>query len=93
MIGWSKFSTNQKRYTDRASDTSSVWNLSAVRFSDVISLGNRRWRRREMSAVFSGYRSGRSHAMLAAPKGRDREHCIVTSAPVAAKETTRILNG
>ena len=76
MIGWSKFSTNQKHYPDRASNTSSVWNLSAVRFSDVISLGNRRWRRREMSAVFSGYRSGRSHAMLPAPTGVDREHCI-----------------
>ena len=45
--------TNQKHHPDLGSDTSSVWNFCA-RFSDVISLENRRWRR-EMSAVFSGY--------------------------------------
>jgi len=46
--------TNQKHYPDLGSDTSSVWNF-CVRFSDVISRG-KQWWRREMSAVFSGYR-------------------------------------
>ena len=69
MIGWSKLSTNQNHYPDRASDTSSVWNFSTARSSDVISLRNCLWRSREMSAVFLGYRSGRSHAMLPAPHG------------------------
>ena len=58
-ISWSKFSrgtTNQKYFTALGSDASSVWNFRA-RVSDVISWGNQ-WRRREMSAVFSGYVSG-----------------------------------
>ena len=54
LIGWSKFSTNQKHYPDLGSDTSSVWDFYA-RFSDVISRGNQWWRR-EISAVFSEYR-------------------------------------
>ena len=54
LIGWSKFSANQEHYPDLGSDTSSVWNFCA-RFSDVISRGDHQWRR-EMSAVFSGYR-------------------------------------
>ena len=37
---------------DQGSDVSSVWSFCA-RFSDVISRGNRCWRR-EMSVVFSG---------------------------------------
>ena len=44
-------------YPPLDSDVSSVWSFFAcVRFSDVISRGNQ-WRRREMSAVFSGYTS------------------------------------
>ena len=54
LIGWSKFSTNQKHYPDLGSEASSVWNFWA-RFSDVFSRGDHRWRG-EMSAVFSGYR-------------------------------------
>ena len=46
-------STNEKRYPDLGTDTSSVWNF-CTRFSNVISRGNQWWRR-EMSAVFSGY--------------------------------------
>ena len=45
-------STNQKHQPDLSSDTSSVWNFSA-HFSDITSRGNQ-WRRRKMSAVFSG---------------------------------------
>ena len=52
LIGWSKFSNRQKYYPDLRSDVSSIWSFCA-RFSDVISRGNRCWRR-EMSAVFSG---------------------------------------
>ena len=52
LIGCSKFSNSQKYYPDLGSDVSSVWSFCA-RFSDVISRGNRCWRR-EMSAVFSG---------------------------------------
>ena len=44
--------SRQKHYPDLRSDVSSVWSFCA-RFSDVISRGNRCWRR-EMSAVFSG---------------------------------------
>ena len=46
-------STNQKHYSDRGSDTSSVWNFCTLS-SDVISRGNQWWRR-EMSAVFSDF--------------------------------------
>ena len=53
LIGWSKFSTNQKHYPDLGSDTSSVWNFCA-RFSDVTSWGNRLVASRN-AAVFSGY--------------------------------------
>ena len=55
LTGWSRFpwgTTNQKHYPDPGSDPSSVWNFCA-HFSDVISQGNRWWRR-EMAAVFSG---------------------------------------
>ena len=49
-ISLGKFvSTNQKHYPDLSSDASSVWNFCAC-FSDVISRGNRWWRR-EMSSV------------------------------------------
>ena len=40
LIGWSKFSANQKHYPDLGSDTSSVWNFWA-RSSHVISQENR----------------------------------------------------
>ena len=44
-------------YPPLGSGVSSAWNFFAcVRFSDVISRENQ-WRRREMSAVFSGYTS------------------------------------
>ena len=43
-----------RHYPDLGSDASSVWNF-CTRFSDFISWGNQWWRR-EMSAVFSGYR-------------------------------------
>ena len=42
-----------RHYPDLGSDASSVWNFFA-RFSDVIWRGNQ-WKRRQMSAVFSGY--------------------------------------
>ena len=44
-------------YPDMGSVASSVWNFCA-RFLDVLSRGNQ-WRRREMSAVFPGYRKVR----------------------------------
>ena len=50
LIGWSKFSTNQKHHSDLGSDALSVWNFCA----DVISGGNQWWRLK-MSAVFPGY--------------------------------------
>ena len=49
--------TNQWHYPDMGSVASSVWNFCA-RFLDGISQGNQ-WRRREMSAVFPGYRKAR----------------------------------
>ena len=54
FFGWKFASDNQKHNVnpDLSSDASSIWNFCA-RFSDVISRGNRWWRR-EMSAVFSG---------------------------------------
>ena len=52
LIGWKFASNNQKHYPDLGSDASSVWNFCAC-FSDVISRGNRWWRR-GMLAVFSG---------------------------------------
>ena len=45
--------TNQKHYPDLGSDTSSVW-IFCARFSNLVSRGNRWWRR-EMSTVFSGW--------------------------------------
>ena len=44
-------STNQKHYPDLGSHAALVWNFCAC-FSDVISRGNRWWRRK-MSSVFS----------------------------------------
>ena len=49
-------SANQKRYLDLGSYTSSVWNF-CTRYSEVIFRGLK-WRLRETSAVFSGYRLG-----------------------------------
>ena len=46
-------STNQKHYLDLGKDALSVWNF-CTRFSDVISRGNRLWRR-NVSSVFSSY--------------------------------------
>ena len=46
-------SANQKYYPGLGSDTSSVWNFRA-RLSDVI-LRGKKWWRREMSVVLSGY--------------------------------------
>ena len=43
LIGWSKFSANQKHYLDMGSDASSVWNLYVCSL-DFIFLGNRWWR-------------------------------------------------
>ena len=53
LIGWSKFSTNQKHYPDLGGDTLSVWNFCG-HFPDIISQGNQ-WLHCEMSAVFSGF--------------------------------------
>ena len=55
LTGWKFALSNQKayHYPDLGNDTWSAWNFSA-RFSDVISRGNKWWRR-EMSAVLSGY--------------------------------------
>ena len=56
-------STNQKHYPNLGSDASSEWNFCA-RFSDVISGGNRSWRRK-MSSVFSGwYHTIRNYSAL-----------------------------
>ena len=49
LIGRSKFSTNQKYYSDMDSDASSVWNFY-VCSSDFIFQGNQWWRH-EMMAV------------------------------------------
>ena len=58
LIGWTKFPrgrTNRKHDPDLGSDTSSVWNFSAVVSQIyVISRGNRWWLH-EMSAVFPSY--------------------------------------
>ena len=53
-------STNQKYFPDLGSDASSVWNFCA-HFSEVILPGNQWWRR-EMSFVFSGYQTAKTHA-------------------------------
>ena len=53
-----KFSANHKHYQDLGTHLSSVWNFCS-RFSDIISWGNQLWRRREMSAVFSGQGHGK----------------------------------
>ena len=50
---------------DLGSDASSIWNFCS-RFSEVISPGNRWWRR-EMSAVFSGKKRRQSHEVLLKP--------------------------
>jgi len=53
LFGWKFASTNQQHNSPLGSDASSVWKFCA-RFSDVISWG-KKWWRREISAVFSGY--------------------------------------
>ena len=53
LIGWSKFSANQKYYPDLGSNKSSVWNFCAY-LSDVISRENQSWHF-GMWAVFSGF--------------------------------------
>ena len=53
LVGWSKFSANQKHYPDLSSYASSAMNFCS-RFSHVISRGNHLWRH-EMSAVYYGY--------------------------------------
>ena len=63
LIGWSKFSANQKHYPDLGTDSSSIWNFCA---SDVTSWGNHSvvlWSR-EKSAVFSGFAMASSEAFL-----------------------------
>ena len=54
LIGWSKFSANQKDYPHLASIVSSVLNLCA-HSSGVFFTGKPLWWRHEPSAVFSGY--------------------------------------
>ena len=61
--------TNQKHYLDLGSDASSVWNFCA-RYSDVV-LRGLKWRTRETSAVFSGYKD-----MLPLMTARDAKNLI-----------------
>ena len=52
LIGWNKFSANQKHYPDLGTDASSVSNVWWLRFSDV-TLRENQWWNRKMLAVFS----------------------------------------
>ena len=66
LIGWKFASSNQKHYPDLEGDTSSWWNFCAC-FSDVISRENKWWRR-EMLAIFSGYKGHSQWDKLTFPR-------------------------